>query len=296
MTQSMNRKRSKKSVKDQNIIQIATWFRQWGFMDYIAARILLTRPLEPIEEKVPARAQNVDELQKALARVEHAEVAKTLEVGDLLLPACALAATSVEKYFKAVVTLKEKKEPQFRGHLTPKLVRSVENSVKGVSQVINKDFINYLRKCYELRYFDKLGQQSALVISSRMTLSALDFTIAELEKTISVTLNGFGIPYSYQSARDLKMPALWQHNYVLQGMNKTDFLKQRDFAFDITRDLTTGLRISWCSTDYTNIDDQFFSKAFRSVAGETKVTGANSSKVPLHLEAAIMHYSSESKQ
>lgn len=294
MAQS-NRRKSKKSVKDQGIIQIATWFRQWGFMDYIAARTLFTRSLEVVADKVPSRAQNIDELQKTVARSQHDQIAKGLEVGELLLPACALAATSVEKYFKAIVTLKEKTKPK-TGHLSAKLVRSVQNSVKRIFEVINKDFIKYLRKCYELGYFDEMDQQSALVIRPRMVLSALDFTIAELEKTLTVTLNGFEIPYSYQSARDLKMPALWQHNYVLQGMNKLDFLKQQDFSFKIICDLTTGLRILWHSTDNTEIDDQFFVKAFSSVAGKTETTRADSPEVRLKLESAIMHYSSGHKR
>ena len=125
-----------------------------------------------------------------------------------------------------------------------------------------------------------------------MVLSALDFTVAEMEKTISVTLiNGSQIPYSYQSACQLKMPALWQHNYVLLGMDKTSFLKQRDFRFTIISHPSVGLRMSWIPTDSTDIDNQFFINAFRSVAGKVGAIGVNSPTVSLDLQATIKHYS-----
>lgn len=296
MAQLISRQKSKTSVKNQDVIHTATMFRQWGFMDYIAARDLLTRPLETFKEAIPTKVRNVGELAKKNAIGQQAKMVKGLEVGQLLLPACALAATSVEKYFKAVVTLKEKKKPE-NFHLRKDLIDSVENSVKGIFGVINKDFVEYLRQCYELRYFDNMQRETTFLISPRLILSELDFTIAEIEKTIRITLNGFEIPDSYQSFYQLKVPALWQHNYLLLGTDKTEFLKGQDFPLSIISDPTTGhIRLEWQSSNNTEIEDQFFAKALRAMAGGAEETVADPSKALPDLEATIMHYSFEEKK
>ena len=266
MAQLISRQKSKTSVKDQNIIHTARMFRQWGFMDYIAARDLLTRPLETFKEAIPTKVRDVGELAKKNAIGQQAKMVKGLEVGELLLPACALAATSVEKYLKAVVTLKEKKKPE-NFHLKDS-IDSVENSVKGIFSVINKDFVVYLGQCYELRYFDNMQRETTFLISPRLILSELDFTIAEMEKMIRITPNGFEIPDSYQSFYQLKVPALCQHNYLLLGTDKTEFLKGQDFPLSIISDPTTGhIRLEWHSSNNTEIEDQFFAKALRAMAG-----------------------------
>lgn len=296
MAESIKRRRSKTLVKDQDIIHAASMFRQWGFMDYIAARELLTRALETIKEPIPTRARDINELAKKNAITQQTEIAKSLEVGHLLLPACALAATSVEKYFKAIVTLKDKKKPK-NSHLDKGLINSVKNAVKGVFSGINKDFIGYLRECYELRYFDKMQRKTTFLISPRLTLSELDFTIAEMEKTIRITPNGFEIPDSYQSFSQLKVPALWQHNYLLLGTDKTEFLKGQDFSLSIISDPTTGrITMAWYPSNNTGIEDQFFAKALYAMAGEADKTVTNFSEAVPDLEATIMHYFFEQKE
>ena len=142
-----------------------------------------------------------------------------------------------------------------------------------------------------------MNRGMVLDISLRMVLRELDFTIAEMEKAVSITLNGFEMPDSYQTFCQLKIPSLYKHNYILLGMDKAEFLKQCDLHLRIISNPTTGhIEVRWLSVSNTGIDDQFFDKAFRPIASEAGKSGVNSSDVLLNLEAAIMHYSLKPKK
>jgi hypothetical protein len=181
-------------------------------------------------------------------------------VGNLIWPACALAATSVEKYCKAIVAIKEKSLPLPK-HLTRGLINQLGNAVPGIFSVINKDFVERLRELYDLRYPATAGDRSnrsqswlsglksrlcgtpslernpsvlprRWSISVRGILAELDWTIAQLDGSMQVDpVDSFK---EYTLAVQQRTEALYKDNYFLEDKNKEVFWQQHDLQARIT--------------------------------------------------------------
>ena len=256
---SMVRRRAKSSTEDENLISAANLFEQWGFMDYIAARTLLLTALEAsLKPPMPRKFDPPSSALEQPRRLEQQYVVSALAAGELIWPACALAATSVEKYCKAIVTVGKKKIPA-PTHLTSRLINQVENSVTNIFSVVDRQFLEGLRILYDLRYhtkstevstskwlawlcrlWDRLfktfttsesiaqGSPRVLAVSVRGILAELDFTIFQLNESIQTTANGIPQESSHDLARKMQSQALYKENYFLMGMDKDTFWRQHD--------------------------------------------------------------------
>lgn len=283
----VSRQKSGTPVKDEKLIVPILFFAEWGFMDYVAARGLFLQALDasrPVE--YPRKSDTASSLIRQIQNVESSRAASQLWVGNLVWPACALAATSVEKYCKAIVAIKEKKLPPSK-HLTRSLIRQLGNAVRpGIFDVINRDFLEHLRELYDLRYpvaakspgnrfvtwlswlrgcfggtppieRKTLALPRQWRVSVRGMLAELDRTIAELNGSIQVDpLNSFG---AYALAVWQRTEGLYKENYFLEGKDKEIFWQQHDLQATITSSSDpTDTQIVWAARE-NRAGEAFFS-------------------------------------
>lgn len=156
---SIKRRNSKTVARDREVTASAQFFQLWGFWDYIAARSLLVAILESLSEPDLPKARGLEEFQKQLTLASQKHTIDLLYQGQLIWPACALAATSVEKYCKALVTV-SRKTPAEESHLNRRLINAVRNAVPNIFEVIDQGFIEILRKLYDARYPNKKRKNS----------------------------------------------------------------------------------------------------------------------------------------
>jgi hypothetical protein len=159
--------------------------------------------------------------------------ARTLFLNCLLPQGAILASTSVEKYFKAIISLKGN---SCLKHLGKPLVNALRNAFRELFAALNPEFIEFLERAYQLRYVDDLEKDFNLCISRRKTLAELDFTVAQIENRLVREQEGKTVERFYTKllkGETYMAPLLWQDNYLLQGMNKKDFIEQPDFVYEV---------------------------------------------------------------
>jgi hypothetical protein len=143
MTKIQRGRKVKFSVTDKKRIDDADKFLMLAFNDYLAARALF--------------------------------------LNCLLSQGAILASTSIEKYFKAIISLKGN---ACQKHLGRPLVNALRNAFRELFAALNNEFMGFLEKAYKLRYVDDLEKDFNLCISKRKTLAELDFTVAEIENRL----------------------------------------------------------------------------------------------------------------
>jgi hypothetical protein len=57
-------------------------------------------------------------------------------------------------------------------------------------------------------------------------LAELDFTVNEIEKRVTVRRNGTIVPSLYEVHVQGNDPLVWENNYILHGLDKTNFIEQ----------------------------------------------------------------------
>jgi hypothetical protein len=188
--------------------------------------------------------------------------ARTLLVQDRLeLQGSILGSTCVEKYFKAIAAFRGM---TFHGHLNKALINSVKNYDPRLFALLNVSFLEFLRKCYELRYLDKIKTGFNLIISRRKVLAELDFTVSEIQKRIKIGRGEKGSETLYDVSLNLKDPLLCAHNYLLQGISKTEFIEQEDSVYEMRLlDVPPGIIEAFYRTKGTRDDGEFLKEGLK---------------------------------
>jgi hypothetical protein len=292
------RLKSLSPTMDKGLIGHVILFDQWGFMDYLAARTLLLKGLDAsLKPDLPRKFSSPEALRDYLHQRDRMYAVNLMTAGELVWPACALAATAVEKYCKAIITVSKKEIPK-PIHLTEGLIIQVGNCVKNFFRVINRRFLKNLGLLYDLRYHTNMREEPhMLAVSMRGILAELDFTISQLDGCVRITENSvMPLESAYAAARLLGSQDLQRENYVLMGMEKEAFWKQRDLQGTLS--VISGPSYyptrAWSPKD-NGLSDRFFSivdmnstnypELFQRLKGEDDPI-ANLIK----REAAIMHY------
>ncbi len=107
-----------------------------------------------------------------------------------------------------------------------------------LNNVINPDFIEFLSKAYNLRYFDNDVFHSN---KKDFKLSVAQFkTLAELDKTALTLLNSWNMQYQgneleseYHTHLKEANPLLFNKNYVLNKIDKKDIVEQNQLVYEI---------------------------------------------------------------
>lgn len=164
--------------------------------------------------------------------------ARLLLRNDLLSQAVTLAASSVEKYFKAIVALRGNR---CEGHLSSALIRSVANYQPVLFKQMKPDFLSFLAKAYKLRYIDTQQHGFAIKISKNRTLLELDRTVRTIEEGLSFERDGKPVPTRYRDEREKRNPLLVESNVAVGTITEADYLRQRDKLIIIAVDHRVGI-------------------------------------------------------
>jgi len=179
---------------------------------------------------------------------------------ELLLEACILANTSIEKYFKAIIAFQGKSA---WGHDISKLLNALKNFDPKLYEIINKEFIEFLCKAYKLRYFDDLPEGYNLAISQYKILAELDYTVSILSKKLKFKKNDKDVELSYDLDLRNNNQNLWENNYILNKTNKSKFIEREQAVYEVRiLKLTNVLEVVYRSRSSKN-DGLFLKEALK---------------------------------
>lgn len=148
----------------------------------------------------------------------------------LLAQGVALASTAVEKELKAVLALKNYFTKK---HLDSGLLATAEKFYSGLTDALDKDFIKFLGKGFDLRYaaVDSAGYQ--IVINQNRTLVALDFTMMTLD--YGVALQRDGVPHltPLRQAIESNDALIIQDNVFLKNVTQEEMFGRSNKMFEL---------------------------------------------------------------
>jgi len=179
-------------------------FRQLAFVDYVAARLLL--------------------------------------LNEMPLQALILASTCVEKYLKAFLATRGK---MTKTHLDSEdFLKIFRSEGLNVHEFLNENFVRYLGRSYELRYIEATTGPLSVAVEGRKLLAELDYTVSEFNQRLKMFRDGVLQEVDYQVAVRRHDESVWRDNYLLKGINKTEFVTTPGlFWCGIVRPMDTMLEI-----------------------------------------------------
>lgn len=139
--------------------------------------------------------------------------ARTLLLTGLLPQGAGMAATAVEKIFKAILSIRGDKAS---GHLRAALVNSIKNYQPQLFAQLKPDFLEFLIAAYDLRYLDNLNAGQSIVISKFRTLAETDRTMCLTLAGLRVRSGGAPATLPFERAKTEKNPLLMQDNFFLE--------------------------------------------------------------------------------
>ena len=169
-----------------------------------------------------------------------------------LVIACCLANTSIEKNFKALLDFEEKKI-SFTHDLT-KLLPDIKEYDLELYNKLNVNFLNVLTKIYSSRYLGDCDTGYNMVITKNKYLAELDYIYSILEPKLRILKSGTKEVQSTRYEVDIvkQNPALLTNNYILLNLDKTKFIEQTDFVFELRMHNHTVLEVSYSTNESKN--------------------------------------------
>ncbi len=165
--------------------------------------------------------------------------ARVLFNAELPLQGVFLASTSIEKYFKAIMTLRGNFS---EGHLKAAHLRSVKNYDQALYNSLNESFLLFLQKCYRLRYYDNIEPGFSVCIVQRPTLAELDFAVSKLQSRFTFMRDEKRLITMYDAAISSKDAALFLNNHILNQVEKGVFIEQEEsYVYEMRLDENCGL-------------------------------------------------------
>ncbi|MEP7293500.1 MAG: hypothetical protein ABI835_17070 [Chloroflexota bacterium] len=153
--------------------------------------------------------------------------ARVLINSGLVLQGVILASTCIEKYFKAITSVRG---TVLRGHLKAAHFRSLRNIDPKLYNSLNESFLLLLQTLYQLRYADTLEVGFSVSIADRPTLAELDYTVAILERSLKFMVNGVELERRYALAIKESDKNLYLNNYILNNIDKQAFISQEELV------------------------------------------------------------------
>ncbi|MDO9302222.1 MAG: hypothetical protein Q7T89_12600 [Anaerolineales bacterium] len=151
--------------------------------------------------------------------------ARVLINNGLLLQGAILASTSIEKYFKAVLTLNKITS---RSHLNLDLCNKFNSFDPSLYNTFNKSFLEMLIRCYKLRYIDDVPDHFSVVFIQFPLLAELDYTISKIEEKINIYQDGKKLEFGYRQMWNNKNPEFTENNYIYLGISKNSFIQDKE--------------------------------------------------------------------
>ncbi len=197
--------------------------------------------------------------------------ARQLLINELLIQGCILANTSIEKYFKGMKAILGEEIPRHHDITVRKFKNTLKNKFGSIYQVINFEFIEFLAKCYQLRYFDEIENNYSIAIIRAKTLAELDFIVKHIENSFSFREPGKEAAENrFTLEKNEKNPKLWDFNHILHGIDKQHYIEKPDKVYEF-RKLHNGqiMQVHYV-TDQIKDDGKFIYEAIKPKAEDPK--------------------------
>jgi len=184
---------------------------------------------------------------------------RTLFNSNQLYRAIIIANTCIEKYFKMFLAVVGN---QSKTHDVSKLFKSIQNFDPKLGANINKEFIELISKAYKMRYIDDASLNSKheefnLVIERNKILAELDYTVSIIENSWTFHANGEILKNPYKNDMENNNPLLYENNYILNDFDKTAFIEQTEYVYEIRNDKNIGIIEVSYETNGQKNDGQF---------------------------------------
>jgi HEPN domain-containing protein len=160
--------------------------------------------------------------------------ARTLLNRNLILQGAILANTSIEKYFKAILTFKG--DTVKHNHSIVGLLPSIKNYDKKLHDKLDMDFIEVIDKCYTLRYIDSAPANFKVVLLKKKTLAELDFIISLMHDKMLIKTDNREPKSSYQHDADSNRTELLENNFLFGQVTKEEYLLGLEDVYELTVD------------------------------------------------------------
>ncbi|MBI5461290.1 MAG: hypothetical protein HY941_03800 [Gammaproteobacteria bacterium] len=165
--------------------------------------------------------------------------ARALLLEQLPLQGATLGSSAVEKYIKALLAIRGENT---QGHLKKSHISSLKNFLPDLAKKLNMEFLDFLRKCYTLRYTDGLPPDYNLSVYARETLAELDHTVFSMEYQMNFhRSDGAEVITMYRNALKNGNKLLLVENHVLMKEDKSHFLSKPDVAYGMRNRPSEGI-------------------------------------------------------
>ena len=159
---------------------------------------------------------------------------------DYIIQGTVLASSAVEKYLKAGLAINGKRLNKYHldnlGQFKSLYSQTPYNMM---FDVLDPVFLEILGKAYKYRYYDEktITKPDTIGFLVNQFLGTLDFTILKLDSLFIITKDKDGVTTSQDTqlkrAAKSGLPDLWQNNYVLNKIDKTEFMNRKSKAFGL---------------------------------------------------------------
>lgn len=148
----------------------------------------------------------------------------------LLSQGLSLASTAIEKQFKAILALKD---IYSKKHLSGSLAAIVTRQYPFLKEHLEKDFIRYLEKGFDLRYASVDGRGYSIVINQNRTLIALDQLMLTIDSGLSLKANGLPHKTPLEKAIAERDPLVCDDNVAIHRSCLSDLSSRPNKMFEL---------------------------------------------------------------
>ncbi len=175
----------------------------------------------------------------------------------LLPQGVAVAATAVEKYLKAALALRNYYSKK---HLDSGLIQAIGKLFPDLSNVLNQDFLKYLKHGFMLRYATADSDGFSIVINQHRTLIALDEEILKIDSGFLLKQGGSNIDTPLRRAIKAKESAVLEDNVSLGGITLVELSQRPNKMYELKVDhKLTSIKATY-QTEGLNIIGKFCKK------------------------------------
>jgi HEPN domain-containing protein len=151
---------------------------------------------------------------------------------NLILQGTILSTTSIEKYFKAILTFKG--DTPKHTHSLTKLLPSIKSFDRTLYDKLDISFLELIDTSYNLRYITSAPAGFKIALSKKNMLANLDYTISLLHDKMKVqNEKGEYDKSTYQNDWESRREELIDDNYLFNSLTKEEYLKGFDLGYQI---------------------------------------------------------------
>jgi HEPN domain-containing protein len=143
---------------------------------------------------------------------------------------CALCATAVEKYLKAVIGVHGIAKSD---HLGPPLFKLMKSCQPELFASLDEDFLKFLAKAYRLRYASVSSPGLSIVINQFRTLLAVDHMIRTLDQGFALKRGGEDLLTPYRQSVTASDQHLLEDNIALGILSMSEYFARPNRVLEI---------------------------------------------------------------